>query len=194
MSDAITELCTRMDFIHAGRATRRFHTMEMFDYQRVDAHSYGVAMFVTIIVPLVEAERGLRLLMASLVHDLAEHKVGDIPSPAKRELGIRTEFDAYENVLLAEAGLARAEPLNSADARVLAIADCADGVAHCISERAKGNTNVKAAFYNYWEYLNQELNLWHPFLDSPNTTHEEGEPALRHWLTENWKCANGGVW
>ena len=191
MSRDNSELMLRMDFIERGRITRRYHAMDMHDYQRVDAHSFGVAMFTTIIVPVCEPIRRSTLLMAALVHDLPEHITGDIPGPAKRALDMRGELHACENALLDVAGLLY--PLDERDQRVLNIADSADGAAHCIIERRKGNYNARQAFLNYWEYLNAEQGLFNPLSDDDEPI-EAGEPALRAWLAQNWMAANGGEW
>lgn len=185
------ELIVRLNFIDRGRSTRRFHAMEMLDHQRVDAHSFGVAAFTTIIVPNCDWERRARLLLAAMAHDLPEHITGDIPGPAKRILSMREHLHAYEEALLGDAGLL--VRLDERDQRVLNIADSADGVAHCIAERRKGNTNARRAFLNYWDYLNDEQKLFNPLL-STSAPVEEGEETLRVWLSQNWTAANGGEW
>lgn len=189
MDDNIS-LYVRMNFIDRGRATRRFHAMEMHDHQRVDAHSFGVAMFTTIIVPTCSPERRSRLLMAALCHDLPEHITGDVPGPAKRILNMREQLHEYEEALLHEAGLHY--KLDERDQRVLNLADSADGVAHCIAERRKGNSHARRAFINYWEYLCTEQALYDP--STTDTPIEAGELELRTWLSQNWMAANGGEW
>lgn len=185
------ELIVRLNFIDRGRSTRRFHAMEMHDHQRVDAHSFGVAMFTTIIVPNCDAGRRSQLLMAALCHDLPEHITGDVPGPAKRVLNMREQLHAYEEALLGEAGLLYW--LDERDTRVLNLADSADGIAHCIAERRKGNTNARRAFLNYWDYMNDEQGLYNPLV-STDAPAEEGEETLRVWLSQNWTAANGGQW
>jgi hypothetical protein len=188
------ELTVRLDFIQRGRALRRYHTMEMLEYQRIDSHSFGVAMFTTVIVPVASPVRRSALLMAALTHDLPEHKTGDVPAPFKREFPqLRKMLHGAEDALLETFGLCH--PLDAADQRVLGLADCADGAAHCIMERAKGNIIAREPFKNFWRYLQEELNMdMGPTTYRKGEFHEEGERALSQWLAGNWYEANGGVW
>jgi len=190
-----TELQARLDFIARGRVVRRYHTCDMLDYQRIDGHSFGVAMLTTIIVPVASPLRRAALLMGGLVHDLAEHKTGDLPGPAKRELGLREQFGAYEDALLDRFGLMY--PLDTRDARVVKLADAAEGAYHCTVERAKGNILAREAFKNFWSYL-MELRLAPGHPGDPEIPEglviEDGERALRRWLATNWMEANGGKW
>jgi len=188
------DLQQQLDFIARGRASRRYHTMEMLDYQRIDAHSFGVAMFTTIIVPVATPDRRALLLLAALTHDLGEHKTGDMPAPFKRSIpGLHKTMDAAEGALLDDAGLAVA--LDGKDKRVLTLADCADGFAHCVVERAKGNVFAREAAMNFWSYLTGAGKIYNPLgSDSDNSHCEAGEHALRNWLARNWTEANGGTW
>lgn len=184
--DLNVDLHLRMDFIAEGRALRRYHTLDMLDYQRIDAHSFGVAMFTTIIAPRADWERRGRLLMAALAHDLPEHCcAGDVPAPAKRRIvGLRDKLHEMEADTLG--AMEMHVPLSDADKRVLALADSADGAAHCIVERRKGNVGARGPFLNFWSYLTKEQNLG----DGP----ELGEKALRSWIGQSWTRANGKEW
>lgn len=145
-----------LDYIQNGRITRRYHNVRVFDNQRVDAHSYGVAQLVRFILPVdVEPERLARLLCAALDHDLPEQVTGDIPAPTKRVLPLHAqvalrcmELDASEPV-----GMGRFLHLTDEDVAVLKLADAADGCLHCIEERRMGNTNIDPVFSKFWEYL-----------------------------------------
>lgn len=184
----------QLDFIARGRASRRWHTMEMHEYQRLDAHQYGVAMFTTVIVPKATPERRARLLMAALTHDLGEHRTGDMPAPFKRSIpGLHKTMDVAEGALLDAVGLAFA--LDERDQRVLKLADCSDGFAHCIVERAMGNIFIREGAMNMWSYLIGDGKIFDPFAaDSANAHCEAGEHGLRNWLARNWTEANGGTW
>ena len=77
--------------------------------------------------------------------------------------------------------------LNSADSRVLAIADSAEGCLHCIAERQLGNRAVEPIFHTFWDYLRDEQR----FNCAVNC--EAGEEALAAYITQAWLQA-GGEW
>lgn len=188
-----------LDFVQAGRATVRFHGRRMIDYQRIDAHSYGVAQLVRFIVGFdAPHTRMAPLLMAALDHDLAEWIAGDIPAPTKRELGTewRREFNEYEDRLTAGHGLYHA--LSPEDQRVLKLADAAEGCLHCIEERLLGNQTIPAVFYEFWKYCTDEQSLWLPGWapggNALDTFHEPGEEVLSRYISRAWTRANGGQW
>jgi 5'-deoxynucleotidase YfbR-like HD superfamily hydrolase len=171
----------QLDFIQNGRVTHRFHGLRMFDYQRVDAHSYGVAMLTLVLVGGSDAERRERLMLAALVHDLAEHIAGDLPAPTKRTMGPewRSAFNGYEDGLLAGAGLY--VPLNAQDTRVLKLADALEGCLHCIEERRMGNSGVEGIFTEFWKYAYEEQLLGqHPEYS------EAGEHLLWGYVQSRW--------
>lgn len=168
-----------LDFVAEGRRTRRYHAgLEMHEYQRIDAHSYGVAMFTVALTPDANAERRSRLLMAALVHDLPECKTGDIPAPFKRKIpNMRDQLHEYEDEVLFEHGLLFT--LDPADKRVLAIADSADGLHHCLVEVKRGNGYVKAVALTFWDYLIREQKF-----GGVNQEREAGELGLYNWLRD----------
>lgn len=179
----------QLDFIQNGRVTRRFHGLRMLDYQRVDAHSYGVAVLVLALVRGADIERRERLLRAALMHDLAEWKAGDIPAPTKRDLGPewRKQFNDYENELLSAHGLQ--VELDARDARVLKLADALEGCLHCIEERNMGNRTIGPIFKEFWKYVTVEQQLFnHPEYQ------EGGEHTLFMYIEDRWRSANEGVW
>lgn len=188
MSDEIYYRVQQMHyFVSKGRASRRYHTMEMLEYQRIDAHSYGVAMYTVMLVPNTTAERRARLLMAALAHDLPEHVTGDMPAPFKRDYPeVRKTLNDYEDKALSVIGLRY--QLDERDTRVLKLADALDGAYHCTVERAKGNVFAEEPFGNFWEYL-KELQ----FARADYEYCEEGERALRATLSNSWTNA-GGQW
>lgn len=179
----------QLQFIQNGRVTRRFHGLRMLDYQRVDAHSYGVAVLALVLVRGHDVIRRERLLRAALVHDLAEWKAGDIPAPTKRALGPewRKQFNDYEDELLNIHGLT--VDLDARDSRVLKIADAAEGCLHCIEERLMGNMAIGPIFREFWKYVSEEQQLFnHPEYQ------EVGEEELRNYIQDRWILANGGSW
>ena len=139
-----------LDFIYNGGASKRFHTCRTQNTQDIAAHSFGVAM---VCEKITEGRARKELIMAALCHDLAEHIVGDIPSPAKRGLGISKQFGEYEESILRANGLGSYEASLSADEqRVLKLADIIDGLMFCLSELRHGNKHLAIVFKNFHSY------------------------------------------
>lgn len=181
-----------LDFLQGGRTTRRYHGLPMLDYQRVDAHSYGVAQLVRLLAKDYNCDDKMlaKLLCAALDHDLAEHITGDMPAPSKRHLGIRKEVGEWENNLLYKAGFSDALPnMDKQEERILKLADAAEGCLHCIEERRMGNAHPRliATFHAFWGYCTEEQNMGGP-------SEGENEKHLRQWMISAWRAANGGKW
>lgn len=147
-----------------GTAVKRFHTIPTVTENTVGQHSHGVAMLCLI---LTNGNPSAALLMKALTHDLAEQYTGDVPSPAKRALGVRKEFGEIEERLLDTVGFSI--EVSDHEELVLKLADCADGMLFCARERMYGNKSkmIKCAYKNYGTYVNdimQELDPG-PFKD-----------------------------
>lgn len=141
------------DFIYKGGASKRYHTCRTLKEQDIAAHSFGVAMLCELIT---EGRARKELLMAALCHDLAEHIVGDIPSPAKRSLGISEQFGKYEESILNANGLGGYEASLSQDEKViLKYADIIDGMMFCLTELRYGNLHLGVVFKNFHSYAVQ---------------------------------------
>lgn len=196
-------LAAKLEFIQFGRETRRFHSLPMLDYQRIDAHSYGVAFLTSLLIgPDAPAERRLALMEAALTHDLVEWIVGDMPGPSKRMMPdyptgtFREVFGSIEDNLMAEAGFTPLE-LDDRDKRVLKLADAAEGCLHVIKERQMGNAHPRLirCFHEFWKYCVEEQGLdstvWRVDHNMPE---EPGEAGLRFFISTTWTKANGGEW
>lgn len=136
-----------LDFIIAGTEVKRYHTVTTLITETVGHHSHGVAMMALMIDPAASRE----LLLAALMHDLAEHQVGDIPSPAKREYGIGEQVSELEDRLMRAAGLVMPD-LSKRDARTLKLADIAQGALFCAREMSLGNRRMQAILDRYLGY------------------------------------------
>lgn len=147
-----TLISAQVDFIHDGGHTNRFHTVRTITTNTVAEHSHGVAMLVYL---LLGEKTSVGVLMAALTHDLAEHKTGDVPAPAKRTLGIRESLGEVEDALLDSVYLGFA--LTPCEQMALKFADAADGTMFCIRERRLGNIGITVAYNNFYGYL-LELN------------------------------------
>lgn len=141
----------QLKFIYEGGASKRYHTVDTHIKQDIAQHSFGVAWLCEY---FTEETASKNLIMAALAHDLAEHKVGDIPSPAKRALGIGKMFDEFEQRYMDEAGIPRYE-LTAEEEIILKYADITDGLLFCLRERTLGNQHVDIIFDRFFNYAVQ---------------------------------------
>lgn len=167
-------------YMEQARAVRRYHTEGMHEHQRLDAHSWGVAMLVDYLAGDMGVEDRLALMRAALVHDLGEYRTGDIPAPAKRNMGIREVCANFEATVLSLNGI-YLPGLTEEQERILSLADAADGALHCIAERRKGNINVVEIYKNFTNYLTHEQDIGRTV----------AERALFSFILEEWETANG---
>lgn len=146
----------QLNFIQSGADVKRYHTVTTIQQETVGHHSHGVA----VICLLLDDNASRDLLIAALLHDLAEHQTGDIPSPAKRQYGIGDQVSDLEDRLLAEAGIPMPS-LSDHEKRVLKLADIAQGALFCAREIALGNRGLKKVFDRYISYANQYILTTH---------------------------------
>lgn len=148
-----------LDFIRNGGETRRYHTWPVLRQQNVAEHSFHVAMLCAWLCKQHGFEPSQRLLMAALTHDLAEHQMGDIPSPTKRRLPdygettFRKAWGDLEQALRKDAGLEWESGLTQLETYLLKLADAAEGALYCIRERAMGNLLIREVFGNFRSYV-----------------------------------------
>ncbi len=194
----------QLDFIRNGGETRRFHTVAVLREQRVDGHSWGVAMLAWVMYGQLEPGIRVPLLMAALTHDLAEHKVGDLPAPAKRNMEARLELKGaqtfraawgqMEGDILDEVDLNFEKELTVDELRKLNLCDAMEGALYCIRERAMGNTLITPCFLNFRKYIEGELEQENRS-DDGNTdpaTHSDMEWEVLHYINTQWELVNGG--
>lgn len=136
-----------LQFILSGSEVKRYHTVTTLQTETVGHHSHGVAMLCLMLHPNASS----RLLKAALIHDLAEHVTGDIPSPAKRLYGIGEQVSDLEETLLAASGLPSPH-LTDDEARTLKLADIAQGALFCIREVELGNHRLLDICSRYMDY------------------------------------------
>lgn len=140
----------RLKFIIAGSEVERYHTVRTLTTETVGHHSHGVAMLCAL---LVGCQASKELLLAALMHDLAEHQTGDIPSPAKRAYGIGEQVNELEEKLLKSVGLNFT--LHPDDTRTLKLADIAQGAIFCVREMQLGNIGMKTVYDRYKSYAEE---------------------------------------
>lgn len=165
----------QLEFIKQGAAVRRFHTINTINTDTVGSHSFGVAQIVALLMG--EAVTA-KMLLAALRHDLAEQQYGDVPSPAKKMLGIGEQFSEMEDGLMRSVGLSPLSvDLDEEEAKILKMADCLDGLMFCLHERRMGNRYMGACFRNYSAYISSAY---------PTGTGR----ALFSYITSEWRKIN----
>lgn len=143
-------------FLYAGGAVRRFHVVPTIKEDSVAQHSFGVAWMCYLLWHEdTEGQIPAELLLAALSHDLAEQYTGDVPAPAKRTLGLRSQFRQYEAEIENNNGVEFFSRLGSEERRVLKIADCMDGAARCAIEVAMGNSWARVPYNRFVAYLEE---------------------------------------
>lgn len=135
-----------LQFMWDGGETRRYHGFRMLMEDTVGHHSYNVACTIMFVRPNASA----KLLRAALKHDMAEHRVGDMPAPTKRAMpdyherrSFREEYAHYEEVMARSYDVDLEQDLSPEEAWVLKFADSLDGMRFCANERQLGNKTAR---------------------------------------------------
>lgn len=136
-----------IEFIVAGANVKRFHTVSTIQQETVGHHSHSVALLCLIFDPHASQE----LLSMALLHDLSEQTVGDIPSPAKRQLDFAERLENLEYLILHQ-GFGRVPDLTAAETKTLKLADIGSGALFCLQEMRMGNKVIEDVFWRYLEY------------------------------------------
>ena len=131
-------------------AVKRFHTMRTITDNTIAEHGWGVACLVW---EITLGTCSGKLLAASLHHDCAEYVVGDVPAPAKRELGIGEQLNTLEDRILRHQGCVNTEDLSAEERRTLKMADCLDGLLFCVREKGLGNRTIGDVYTKYRDYI-----------------------------------------
>lgn len=180
----------QLAFIRNGGETRRYHTWPVLRSQNIAEHSFHVAMLCAWLAGQEPPGIGANLLMAALCHDLAEHKMGDLPAPVKRGLPdypshdgqplrtFREVWDDIEQEHLEAVELNWEHTLTGQERRWLKLADAAEGCFYCIRERAMGNQLIAEVFGNFLGYV-----------ESLNPTHAEFD--MLAYINNEWEKVNG---
>lgn len=177
----------QLTFGRNGGETRRYHTWPVLRQQTVAEHSCHVALIVAWLAGHRAPGVSVPLLMAALTHDLAEHKMGDVPAPVKRSLpnypdqSFRQAWDKLEQGHLETAGLDWEHMLNDEEKRWLKLADAADGCFYCVRERAMGNRLINEVYANFRRYMGDLI-----------TFDVAEEQQLMDYIDAEWENACGG--
>ena len=134
----------------SGAAVKRYHTVNMLVEETVGHHSANVAILCIL---LSEQKPSVNLLMAALLHDMAEQYTGDIPATAKwasDELKAaldKMEYEAHTESVMAVPGLDAEERL------ILKQADMLDLCFKCMEEITMGNRGAMPMLRRGLAYL-----------------------------------------
>lgn len=142
-----SKMRNRIEFFLDGAEVERYHTIRTLQRETVGHHSHGVAMFVILM------GGGEDVIRAALFHDLAEHLLGDIPSPAKKQYGIGEQVSALEDKILKTVGFV--VELDPAEQRMLKFADIFQGMSFCSREVKLGNKKLITVFHRYRSYAEE---------------------------------------
>lgn len=194
----------QLRFIRDAGETRRFHTFPVLRQQNNAEHGWHQAMLLWFIYGGQEPGISMEMMMAALTSDMAEHKVGDIPSPAKRNMEQRLElkgaqtfrqaWNDMEQEILREQHLDWNHCLSVEQLRQLQLTDSMDGALYCIRERAMGNQLIVECFMNYISYIKALLGERpDPPLpsESSDPTISDTEWEVFDFIQTEWALVNG---
>lgn len=205
MSD---KLLQQIGFVYRAGAVTRFHGVKTLNTQTIGDHSWHVVMLLYLLYGQSEPGVSFELMMAALTHDAAEHKLGDLPSPAKRGLDehldleagtFRAKWDQMEQVVLAEQELNYLHLLSEEQKRQLEFVDAAEGAMFCLTEISMGSRliHVQQALLNYLNYMadlipgtNLEEVPLEPAADEP--AYIKNERALFDYINNTAKVVLNG--
>lgn len=148
--DSPATMFQQLLFVMGANHVRRYHTVPLLKDDTVASHSFGVAWLCYL---LAEGTPSVHLLMAALSHDLPEQVWGDVPSPAKRMLGLNDTVNGLEEKTLRQYHCYF--ELSQSEKRILSMADCFEGMLRCVLERRMGNKTVDNHFRRYADYLSE---------------------------------------
>lgn len=146
----MTKLQNQLDFLFAGGAVKRFHTVRCVREQNDAEHSWGVAWFIYL---LTEGRAPANLIWAALSHDLAEQLTGDLPSMIKRRADIGPPLAEVESIVRSSSGLTFI--LTPGEQALLDLADYLDGMMYCAAERRLGNLEAARWYYRFTKYIKE---------------------------------------
>lgn len=142
--DAVNARVDKYKVLREGGQVRRFHTVPILGEARVDSHSFNMALLLMILMP----DYPRQLLVAVLVHDLAERFVGDTPAFAKYGLNpdLGKALHAAEAVVEKELGLDIT--LTDFERQWLKGLDLLECYIFCCDQQQLGNNNVHSTIHN----------------------------------------------
>lgn len=142
---------------------RRFHVFPMVFPDAVGQHTGGVVYLVHYLTyDILSPDRAYGILASALLHDLAEYKTGDLPSPTKAVLATGALENMEANYLgeFVPPGMMNTKTItgvsgvyDESDKAILSIADAMDGLIRSAIEIRSGNRCFEEAYLNYNRYV-----------------------------------------
>lgn len=187
----------QIDFLYQAGETRRFHTWPVIRERTIAHHSWHVAQLLHILYG--QEEPGIRpvLTMAALAHDMAECKMGDLPSPGKRAMSehfenFRAKWGEAEEKILSKYAFDWDKFLDDEERRKLKFCDNLEGALYCINERQMGNKLIAEAFWNFYTYLTEIQSSYNTevLLDGQPKTIGDIEFDATQYVYTKWGAAD----
>jgi 5'-deoxynucleotidase YfbR-like HD superfamily hydrolase len=204
-----------LNFMWRGGYTERYHTWPTLLKDTVGHHSYNVACIIMHLRP----DCSVALLKAALLHDVAEHRTGDMPAPIKRALpdyielekqhdlvagaravivgsmSFRQVYGDYEILVAAASGVSIDQSLSPEETWVLKLADSMDGMRFCIQERRMGNQGIAEVFENFRGYVGElmygeDISLIDQLHTPPAAHAQKQDLMLAANLLREWHIVN----
>ena len=145
----------RLMSIHRIQDVKRWHTYPVTRGQNLAEHSWSVAILAAY---LADWTPSAELLMAALVHDVAETELGDIPSTAKWEFG-NVQISPTEEIERRLGVFETIHALPEGSTRTLWWADKLDMLVHSVTEIRLGNAPMEVVFDRVWMKLETQKDI-----------------------------------
>lgn len=122
-------------FLEAGNV-KRWHNCDHTEEQKINAHSWGVAVFLVVFCDCITPQ----LLIAALGHDVHERFSGDMPSPVRKDYDdAQWVEDDVQRRFWEWTGFAPPSALSKQEAVWLRLADAVDAFFWCQRQVSRGN-------------------------------------------------------
>jgi 5'-deoxynucleotidase YfbR-like HD superfamily hydrolase len=194
----------QVNFVYAAGETRRFHTWPVLREQNVAAHSWHVMMLGYVLYGQDLPGCTFQFIMALATHDMAECRMGDLPSPAKRTMdslltledkgtSFREQWGVAEQSVLHRYNMDWEQQLTDEEKRRMKVVDAMEGAIYCVRERAMGNTLITEPWRNFSKYLSEvlvDISDEVPLEERQSTVHER-EWDLFTFIKAQWEQADG---
>jgi len=135
--------------IRGGMNVKRFHTTNRAQEETVGHHSANVCAILLRLHPTCSRD----LLVAALMHDVAEVYTGDVPAPFKWENAIAKQaLDIGEDTYISKHDIPN-PVLDANDETLLKVADMMDLILSSLEELGRGNMYAKQLVTNGSMYI-----------------------------------------
>lgn len=144
----------RLKFIYNAYHVTRYHTSaRVRDKQLLGQHHAGVAAIYMVLCDALCVATTIEGFRYALTHDMGEFFTGDMPAPAKRGMGLKDRFEQAEERALKEFDMDNWPTQQHLD--IIKLADCIDGMLHCLWEANQGNRSALPVFWTFLSYARE---------------------------------------